>query len=271
MKSLPEPIGFSVPPRLIVIGCSAHKRPDAGELPAIERYAGPSFGVLRKFLRIGGNSVRICIVSARFGLIDAETPLPYYDERMTVPRARKLHKNVLKSFSEIIQLETFEGTFFNLGRDYWPALEGWHAIIPPTMRIVTAQGSSGRRAALMHEWLNGGIEDATPFICAPHDVHLGGLTWHLTREEILTIARQRLRDCDIAKNSAPSQFHSWRAVVDGRSVAPKWLVSQITGLPVSAFHTEQACRALTRWGILVERQSLLDVASENFKKNISEV
>lgn len=32
-------------------------------------------------------------------------------------------------------------------------------------------------------------------------------------------------------------------------IAPKWLVSQVTGLPVSCFHTHFANQVLAQWGI----------------------
>jgi hypothetical protein len=37
--------------RMLILACSRRKRPDEGLLPAIERYDGPAFRVLRRFLR----------------------------------------------------------------------------------------------------------------------------------------------------------------------------------------------------------------------------
>ena len=36
---------------MLILACSRRKRPDEGLLPAIERYDGPTFCVLRRFLR----------------------------------------------------------------------------------------------------------------------------------------------------------------------------------------------------------------------------
>jgi hypothetical protein len=36
---------------MLILACSRRKRPDEGLLPAIERYDGPAFRVLRHFLR----------------------------------------------------------------------------------------------------------------------------------------------------------------------------------------------------------------------------
>jgi len=37
--------------RLLILSCSQRKRPDPSLLPAIERYNGPPFQVLRRYLR----------------------------------------------------------------------------------------------------------------------------------------------------------------------------------------------------------------------------
>ena len=37
--------------RLLLLSCSQRKRPDPGLLPAIERYDGPQYQVLRTFIR----------------------------------------------------------------------------------------------------------------------------------------------------------------------------------------------------------------------------
>jgi len=37
--------------RLLFIACSQRKNPAEGVLPALDRYDGPAFGVLRKYLR----------------------------------------------------------------------------------------------------------------------------------------------------------------------------------------------------------------------------
>jgi hypothetical protein len=42
-------------------------------------------------------------------------------------------------------------------------------------------------------------------------------------------------------------------VVDEQQVAPKWLVSQLFGLPVNAFATDEARRVLAHLGIEVRR------------------
>src|SRR6202035_3489231 len=65
---------------LVILGCSQRKRQTSRVLPAIERYDGPVFRVLRKHSREAPETAAdACILSARFGLIRGKTRIPRYD------------------------------------------------------------------------------------------------------------------------------------------------------------------------------------------------
>lgn len=71
------------PDRLVILACSRRKRPDAGLMPAIDRYDGPLWQTLRTIDR-PGRIAQAAFLSARFGLRDARwTELPDYDTHMT--------------------------------------------------------------------------------------------------------------------------------------------------------------------------------------------
>ena len=58
--------------RLLILSCSQRKRPNRVLLPALERYDGPVFRMLRKFLRscpARESHLEIYILSAQFGLL----------------------------------------------------------------------------------------------------------------------------------------------------------------------------------------------------------
>jgi hypothetical protein len=56
-----------------------------------------------------------------------------------------------------------------------------------------------------------------------------------------------------ADSHGSDHFHSLYVLLDGERIAPKWLVSQLTDLPPSAFSTQDALRALGQLGIPVHR------------------
>lgn len=88
---------------LVVLGCSATKVEADGVLPAIHRYDGPAFRVLRSFLR--GNrwpdTLSIAVLSAKFGLIGGLAHIPNYNKRMTPELANKLNASVTASFQKL--------------------------------------------------------------------------------------------------------------------------------------------------------------------------
>ncbi len=59
--------------RCLIIGCSKSKIKSPGHMPALQRYDGPSFRVLRRFLAAESSphaegKVDVFILSAEFGL-----------------------------------------------------------------------------------------------------------------------------------------------------------------------------------------------------------
>lgn len=112
---------------LLVLSCSQRKRPDPGLLPAIERYQGPHFQVLRKYLRTRPDqaaALDILILSARFGLLAPATPIPDYDLRMTAPRVAELQPSVRALLGQLFQRNQYQRLCLALGRDYLAAVAG---------------------------------------------------------------------------------------------------------------------------------------------------
>ncbi len=155
--------------RLLIQSCSAQKRHDTGLLPALERYDGPAFRLLRKAKAAGlMTDVYLLIVSAEHGLIDEDRRIADYDRRMTVERAIELAPQVSSDLLRWLQSDwknaepRCNDVFINLGAGYVPVLAGvagqgfpgvgaWcdaHAI-----RFAFARGSIGDRLHQLKCWL----------------------------------------------------------------------------------------------------------------------
>src|SRR5436190_1821369 len=90
--------------RLLVLGCSRAKRSDLTLLPALARYDGPLFRLVRRWQRVTrAPRISLRILSARHGLIDANTAVGYYDEKMTRRRAEELRPHVLTRLAAAFQ------------------------------------------------------------------------------------------------------------------------------------------------------------------------
>jgi len=97
------------PRRLLLLSCSQRKCRARGLLPAIKRYDGPAFRVLRRYLDEQPTAQsEVLILSAKWGLISGNTLLPYYNQRMTEQRAAKLRPLIIKRLRKILGAKSFK-------------------------------------------------------------------------------------------------------------------------------------------------------------------
>jgi len=108
--------------QLLVLGCSQAKREAPGLLPAIERYDGPYYHVLRKYLREREwpASLSVAILSARYGLVGGFTGIENYNERMTRGKAAEWAPKCSKTLSG--WANDHHNIYLSLGQDYLPAI-----------------------------------------------------------------------------------------------------------------------------------------------------
>ena len=239
--------------RLLVMSCSQRKRQTPGLLPAVERYDGPAFKVLRRFLRERpevAEHLEVFILSAAYGLIPAKHPVRNYDQVMTPQRAVELHKDVLATFTAVVGDGTWTDICLALSRRYMAALEGWDSLIPVGVSTTMADGSQGIRLSRLKRWLwtdLRDIADEQSDIQVVGRARIRGVELTMTPDQVLEVARKALAD----KHTVANRYYSWYVPVDGQRIAPKWLVSQVTGLPVSDFHSQEARRVLQQLSVEV--------------------
>ncbi len=141
--------------KLLLIACSNRKLRTKGLLPAIERYDGVTYRVIRKAQREGyfPKSVDIKILSAKFGLIDADTPIPHYDRRMDKERAKELLPQVKRQLTRFFRRAKYSEIFINLGKDYLLATGNIADIAGQKTIVKYALGGIGTKAQTMKTWL----------------------------------------------------------------------------------------------------------------------
>ena len=129
---------------LLIMSCSETKRPDPARLPAVERYDGPFYRVLRAHLRtsLWPRDLSVGVLSAKHGLIGGLASIEAYDQRMTLERARLLCRQV----TEVVRRWASEHASVHLilGKDYLAALDTdtlrAHGVQP-----TVAEGPIGRK------------------------------------------------------------------------------------------------------------------------------
>jgi hypothetical protein len=147
--------------RVLILSCSERKRLGFELLPAIERYDGPTFGVLRRYLvDFPLDPPEVHILSAEFGLIPGHQPIPNYDRRMTTVRARQLRSSVQRSLAAT--LDGFadnwlapEQLLVCLGKTYRETLIEYAGPAAETLPERCIRAGQGKRLTLLRDWLRG--------------------------------------------------------------------------------------------------------------------
>ena len=142
---------------LLIIGCSQRKIQSSGEIPAMDRYDGPTYRCLRKFRDTFGfpDNLRILILSAKYNLIFPETHIADYDMEMTRQHAKDIAVDVQCDLIRclIFYDMAYGGTdqvFINLGKNYMRTLEGFNW---GTISTMEASGGIGLKTQQMKAWL----------------------------------------------------------------------------------------------------------------------
>ena len=141
--------------RLLILSCSQRKNTSQGQLPAIDRYNGPLFFVLRRFLRECPHEAKqldVYILSAAYGLIAEDFPTPLYDQKMNMARALELQPQVKTTFSGVLQ-NNYASICFVLGKTYLKAFKDLKQLIPVHTKPVIAYGPIGKKQTQLKEWL----------------------------------------------------------------------------------------------------------------------
>lgn len=148
---------------LLIIGCSERKIESPGEIPAIDRYDGPTYRCLRKFSdksKFPNNhglpyNLRVLILSAKYNLIFPGTHIANYDLKMTLERAADMEIDVQCDLIRCLVFydRAYGGTdqvFINLGKTYMRALDGFNW---GTISTMEASGGIGLKTQQMKAWL----------------------------------------------------------------------------------------------------------------------
>lgn len=83
--------------RVLVMSCSASKVPQMGPAPAMQVYDGPMWRDLRRWVKAhpvdAAVHLEVWVLSAKHGLIPAQTKIEDYNLKMTAERAAELVRN----------------------------------------------------------------------------------------------------------------------------------------------------------------------------------
>lgn len=96
----------------------------------------------------------LLVLSARYGLVWGDTSVPYYEQRMTRPAARRLRGPCLNTLREILRHGGYEEVFVNVGKRYLEAISGWESLNSAPQVVEYAEGGIGTRLHQMKDWID---------------------------------------------------------------------------------------------------------------------
>jgi hypothetical protein len=140
---------------LLVVACSQRKRADSELLPAIERYDGVNFRVIRKAKREGywSENLDMLILSAKYGLLKPDVMIGNYDLQMTMKRASTLSPQVGAGLEECLAGTKYDEIFVNVGQVYMVTLSSCKGLATLDKRVHYATGGIGQKMSQMKAWL----------------------------------------------------------------------------------------------------------------------
>ena len=140
----------TVKTKLLIIPCSKIKRPVINT-SALKLYDGPFFRMIRKY---NPDDFDILILSAKYGMIQSNSVISCYDQKMTEEQAKKLSCLINGNLTQFLVDKEYENVYINLGKIYFKALE-------PSMNLFKdvnvhfASGGIGMRLQQLKKWISG--------------------------------------------------------------------------------------------------------------------
>jgi hypothetical protein len=139
--------------RLLLLSCSQRKLDTPGKIPALRRYDGPAFQVVRRYLRETGDSeLQVHVISAEYGVIAANHRIANYDRKMDAGRAAELRERSLARLHGVLRARSYGEVFVCTSRTYLGALAGIEDLHD---HVKFAALGQGKKLASLRKWLRG--------------------------------------------------------------------------------------------------------------------
>lgn len=144
--------------KLLVLGCSRRKLNNKELLPAINRYDGPHFRILRRARLVHGSMVPpTLILSALYGLIDIDEKIACYDAVLKKRPSEEWIAMVRSQLSsKLLLFQPFEIFIFG-GKIYREVIEQCLNELDEKAVRVAPKGGIGKKLKALKDWLDRGV------------------------------------------------------------------------------------------------------------------
>jgi cytoplasmic iron level regulating protein YaaA (DUF328/UPF0246 family) len=137
---------------LLIQSCSATKEPVDTPVPALDLYDGYFFRIIKKAVRANRfqSELDIIIISAKYGVVEPDDHIGYYDQEMDTERANELNDEIIDAIASKVVEHEYEKVWVNLGKDYMPAMDGIDEAVDVPVLHIEGSGIGMKGKQLKH-------------------------------------------------------------------------------------------------------------------------
>lgn len=144
--------------KLLILGPTYTRNTDPKPIPAIERYDGAVYRIIRKNLeRVAEKGIDILIITEDLDVITSDTKLPYkppvgesWRERIQVKKDLERIKRLRNQILELVSRKDYEEVFIALSREYQELLPD---LTPYVKKIISNFRGFGLKLKALKQWL----------------------------------------------------------------------------------------------------------------------
>lgn len=141
---------------LLIVACSGRKKHVGRAIPAIELYDGPAYRMLRQQLDGGSDRLAIWVLSAKHGLMWADSLIFWYDEPLANDKLQSLKRDAEFFVERNAKPLSFDSIYIWAGKRYLDTLPS-SFLTRPNVKI--AEGPIGKKLAQLRRWCASWNED----------------------------------------------------------------------------------------------------------------
>lgn len=146
----------SVLARLIILSASYRRAENPEPIPALERYRGVYFRVVKKYLREGLlKNTDILIVSDKFGILSSNDRVPYHKPfkgQLGKEEVSSTNEKNLTKLAEIFERNHYSEIFVVCGQEFRKLINGFENLTDT--KITFCKGSTlGSKAQDLRRWI----------------------------------------------------------------------------------------------------------------------
>jgi hypothetical protein len=135
--------------RLVIVSASLRRVPDPDSIPAIERFDGVYFRILRKYLREGKlKGADILVVSDRYGILQADDLVPFHHPADKVKATEDARASNLTKLRKMLGKASYSEIYVVCGRDFQAFIKGFEEFADTPVTYCKGPGLGGKARSL---------------------------------------------------------------------------------------------------------------------------